>query len=621
MNKKCSTSQLQKHLNLLVSVPKHFVSLAIKTRLNLIRLYPAIENLINLVFKRCVIIYLLSYKHQKIRESLFSMQEFHLKNKLMILIDKLNSSEASNLNTAHMYLLQIFLQELILQEKGLLPYWKPVYNEMSMKLLLPIKTDCVGLDLNLSTSLLPNQEEKSQSLMITRTNLQNKNCQKTCYQLSTSTVVNKWVKEAIKEEKLQKSLKIKIKLTPKQKQIINNWIHTSNYVYNKTIEYINNGYAPNFYNLRDLLVTKNTKKNNEEYKIQQQKILELKEKRKIMTDYTTIDKEIAYNKKLLREITKTLDSNKNDLIQEWEYDTPKDIRAGAVNDVCKAFKTAFSNLKANNISHFKINYRKHYNVNKSIVIPKTMINVENNSFKIAPSYLKEDCKFKANFKKHHNLSIEGDCRLLKQNNEYWIILPVSITKKKKEMPTTFCGVDPGIRTFMTAFTNDCCYEYTHNKVLLDKLNKSIFYLKSLRTNQCHNKRKALNKREKKKANMIDEVHWKTINHLLSINDVILYGDIKSHDIVKDGKNKTLNRNSNDLKFYLFKQRLFYKASIASKLVYAVNEAYTSKCCSSCGRINNPGVSKIYTCTKCNMTCDRDINASKNILLKGIITNL
>ena len=49
--------------------------------------------------------------------------------------------------------------------------------------------------------------------------------------------------------------------------------------------------------------------------------------------------------------------------------------------------------------------------------------------------------------------------------------------------------------------------------------------------------------------------------MIKCNDVVLYGDIKSHNIVKNGKNKKLNRNFNDMKFYTFKQRLMYKIEL------------------------------------------------------------
>ena len=114
------------------------------------------------------------------------------------------------------------------------------------------------------------------------------------------------------------------------------------------------------------------------------------------------------------------------------------------------------------------------------------------------------------------------------------------------------------------------------------------------------------------------MHWKTANDLLKKNDVIFYGDIKSNDIVCKSNNKNLKRSFNDMKFYKFKERLLYKASIKSKLVICVNEAFTSKTCSFCGNINNPGCSKIYKCINCHKKIDRDINAAKNILMKGIL---
>jgi hypothetical protein len=107
---------------------------------------------------------------------------------------------------------------------------------------------------------------QSKYSMMTITKAQNKNSQKTCYQLSTSTVVNKWEKEAIVHAQL-KNLKIQLKPTIYQRKVFNEWIKTSNYVYNKTIACINNGDKVNFINLRDKCVTNKTKKFNNQYSI------------------------------------------------------------------------------------------------------------------------------------------------------------------------------------------------------------------------------------------------------------------------------------------------------------------------------------------------------------------
>ena len=129
--------------------------------------------------------------------------------------------------------------------------------------------------------------------------------------------------------------------------------------------------------------------------------------------------------------------------------------------------------------------------------------------------------------------------------------------------------------------------YNYRKRLLDKLNREIILIKNKTGRNNRLRKKSLIKREEKKTNIVNDLHWKTTNHLLKKNDVIFYGDIKSHDIVRKNKNKKLKRSFNDMKFYKFKERILYKASILSKLVICVNEAYTTKTCSFCGNMYNP----------------------------------
>ena len=100
--------------------------------------------------------------------------------------------------------------------------------------------------------------------------------------------------------------------------------------------------------------------------------------------------------------------------------------------------------------------------------------------------------------------------------------------------------------------------------------------------------------------------------------MIFYGDIKSQGVVKNRTNRNLNRDINNIKFYNFKERLLFKSIERRKKVYCVKEHYTTQTCSFCGVINKPGMSKKYNCSSCKNTVGRDINASKNILMKGII---
>jgi len=408
-----------------------------------------------------------------------------------------------------------------------------------------------------------------------------------------------------------------LKPTIHQRKIFNEWIKTSNYVYNKSIACINNGDKVNFINLRDKCVTSKTKKFNTDYSILTENIRILNKQIKEQENQEQL---IILNKQLTVETAKRklIKFENNLFVQEWESRTPKAIRDGAVRDVCKADVTGWSNLKAGNIKHFKLGFRKITKNKKSLVLPHSLVTNKCGHLVIAPDFLKDESILKMGkrtLKKHKNIEINNDCRLVHERNKYWIFIPIPTILKSKVDSHNYCGIDPGVRTFLTSFGNNGVVEYTQNKTLLKKLNKRIDLLNSRRT-----KRRNKYKLEQRKENVINEIHWKSINDILKRNDYVFYGDIKSHDIVKKSSNKFLNRNINDLKFYKFKERLLYKANVLNKRVFNVNEMYTTKTCSSCGHLNNVGKKEIYRCEmiKCNNTLLRDVSAAKNILMKGIV---
>lgn len=408
-------------------------------------------------------------------------------------------------------------------------------------------------------------------------------------------------------------LKIKLKKpTLKQKQVLNEWFDTTLYVYNKTIECIKKGSNPlDKQGLRNILVTNETRIQNEEYaglKLQLKNLEKEKEKNKEMI--LSIKQQI-----------KNLPIHKNP-IEEWELNTPKDVRASVIDDIVTAHKSAFTNLKNGNIRYFNIDYKKKEINRRCLSLPKTMVKNLNGKIKIAPTYLKGFSEFnmgKRTIKKYKDLNIEHDCKILKENKDYWLLIPIPFIVHPKEKAVNYCGIDPGVRTFMTTFGNKGCFEYEHNENYIKRIDKRI--QKKLKRTEKRVRKRTLQRLENKKKNLIDELHWKTIRSLLKENDVLFYGDIKSHDIVKDGKNKTLNKDLNNLKMFQFKTRLLFKTKEFNKLTYVISEAYTTKTCSSCGTLNDPKSSKEYHCVSCKKTMGRDMNASKNILMRGIKTFL
>ena len=602
-------------------------------KLMAIKHLPDSVELIDRVFKDCVIMILLMKTSKLFRNKIFSTLVFPLKNKWTIFLDKLNTS--SNLSSLTTLLFKILVQELTSNEKGYQPFWTPVYRELSGKLSLPTGTGLVDSPLNLLNSSSLKVVEKSPFLTTTEINLPKQNCQKTYYQLSTSSIVDKWGKEVTNPE-LLKTIKIKLYPTQNQCQKLDNIIDTHRYVYNRTVEYIKKlGYDNNFQDLRNLLATERTKSTHQLNKYHSIVIRKLKEK----MNNENINEQREYYKKLINEEEKSLKEElkklpykRNPMVRDFELETSNEIRSNAIKSVCDAYKTGFSNLKAGNINYFNMNFKKKISEKKCVELASSEVSMKNNMINICPGKLYQDSLFRIsrkNIKKFGNINIVKNSDLVKHKGNYYLHMTVKVDMKENKIFKVACGGDPGVRTFLTTYSNNNkVYEYKHNEILLKKLNDKLRLLKSLRTrprnqNERNKYRKRhLNKVEKKKSDSVDELHWSVINHLVKTNDVIFMGDIKSHNIVKNSYNKTLNRNFNDLKFYKFKQRLLYKALLNNKKAYLVNEAFTTQGCSKCGYLwRTIGNSEIFKCTKCKFRCGRDINAPKNILMKGIINNL
>jgi putative transposase len=258
-----------------------------------------------------------------------------------------------------------------------------------------------------------------------------------------------------------------------------------------------------------------------------------------------------------------------------------------------------------------------------------MVKNTDGTIKISPTYFKKNGNSfkmgKRTIKKYRNLNICNDCRIMKKRGNYWLLVPIPLKEYPACKFVNYSGIDPGVRTFCTSFGNSGCVEYEHRKEMLDKLELKIKNLKKLRRAKLRKRiiKNKLSKLEDRKENLINELHWKVITNILKNTDVLFFGDINSHDIVRNGKNTTLNKDLMNLKFHKFKQRLQFKALERRKKVFLVPECFTTKTCSFCGTLNNPEKSKIYECANpnCLKKIGRDVNASKNILMKGLIQHI
>ena len=357
-----------------------------------------------------------------------------------------------------------------------------------------------------------------------------------------------------------------MKVSPQQRKILRNWFGTSRYVYNKTINTIKEGEKINFYELRNKLVT-----------------------------YT---------------------GNEN-TINDWEILTPKEIRAQAVNDCVKAYKTCFSQLKKGLINNFNVSYKSKHKKSDSVFIPKQSLKIKENSIIFYPGIDKElKTGFKVGKKTKkllRNLEINHDCRLSWDGDYYWLCIPVK-AEKRENHSQSICALDPGVRTFMTT------YDPEGKSIEIKKSDSMETYYQKIKLMQSSGKKqKQINKYFRKIKNQVDQLHWDTIKYLLNNYQVILLPHFESQEMLKSKKlHKNTKRTMNSLSHYTFKQRLIYKASLyKDKKILLVDEAYTSKTCGWCGNLNDKlGSNKVFKCPTCGIKLDRDFNGARNILIKN-----
>ena len=115
------------------------------------------------------------------------------------------------------------------------------------------------------------------------------------------------------------------------------------------------------------------------------------------------------------------------------------------------------------------------------------------------------------------------------------------------------------------------------------------------------------------------MHWQIVNYLTTNYNHILLGSYSTKEMVENNKSNKMNKRIGScLKFYQFRQKLIYKSILRDCKLGLIDEYNTTKSCSNCSTLNNIGSSSEYNCKHCLQLYDRDINSSKNILLRGII---
>ena len=370
-----------------------------------------------------------------------------------------------------------------------------------------------------------------------------------------------------------KSRKIEIFPTAEQKAILSKWFGTSRYAYNKAISLLNDEDTPtNFKGLVPVVF---------------------------------------------------------DELPDWHKETPRQIKAGAVMDACQAVGNA--KVKCKQTGEFQtVKFRSRKN-------PRQTLYLRADSLKKNGFYV----RFLGDMKMSEPLPAKPqgtgkvserdtdaevkDSQLIRENGRYFLCVSYIEKKKTREPSGRIVALDPGVRDFMTFFSEDC-FGWLGMQCI-NRIQRLCQHCDNLYARATQEKRplrralrKAANRIKVKIRNLIDELHKKIAHFLVTNFDIILLPTFETKQMTKRGGRKLRSRTARQmltLSHYRFKVFLKQKAKEYGVQVKDVCEAYTSKTVSWTGElVANLGGSKVIKSSE-GQSMDRDLNGARGIFIKSV----
>ena len=210
-------------------------------------------------------------------------------------------------------------------------------------------------------------------------------------------------------------------------------------------------------------------------------------------------------------------------------------------------------------------------------------------------------------------------RLVKRADGVYVQFCVDVDRKENTEPSgNTIGLDVGLKEYYT----DSSGTTVENPRFLSKGEKVLkrsgrrVSRKVKGSNNRNKARQILGKCHLKISRQRKDHAIKLARCVISSNDVVAYEDLRIKNMVK---NHCLAKSINDASWYQFRVWLEYFAKVFEKITVAVNPSYTSQECSSCCEIVNKTLSTRTHVCKCGRVMDRDENAARNILSRGLGT--
>ncbi len=210
-------------------------------------------------------------------------------------------------------------------------------------------------------------------------------------------------------------------------------------------------------------------------------------------------------------------------------------------------------------------------------------------------------------------------RLVRRADGYYVQFLISVDNKLETQPTgKTIGLDVGLKEF---YTDSNGHSEPNPKFYRTGEKRLKFRQKRVSRKQkgSANRKKAINKlgRVHLKISRQREEHAKRLARcVIQSHDLVSYEDLRIKNLVK---NHCLAKSINDAGWYKFRKWLEYFGVKFGRITVAVNPAYTSQECFSCGAIVKKSLSTRTHVCECGFVIDRDWNAAINILKLALST--